>query len=157
MTGWEVLFGVAGVAVGLLPYLLSPDDLRRRASTHGSRGRRKKRERLDARKRFLVALHESAAEQARYLLQGALIVVAVVTAAFVLGVQISSTWPHAIPGFVWSCAVCLYLFTMYRLGVDRRIRRPALYEKMIGQLDEQLAVLQVIESYRDRCEPKPDR
>lgn len=156
MKVWEILLGVAGIVMGLLPYVMSPEGFRGWMLTRGARGRRKKRQRLEARKTFLTALHDSPVEQARYLLQGALIVVATVAAVVVLGVQMEATWPWVVPGFAWACAWGIYFFAMYRLGVDRRVRKVTLFEKGIRQIDERLAVLQVIESFCTRHESESD-
>jgi Flp pilus assembly protein TadB len=130
----------------VLPYLVPPEQfqkwmLRPVFALH-ERGRQKKRARLEARKAFLTKLHDSAMEQSQYLLQGVLIILAALAAAVVLGLQMWMTWPHGMVGFTWIGALSLYFFALYRLGVHRRVRTPASFEKAMQQIDAQIVALQ---------------
>jgi len=146
---WEVIGFLATVVLGVLPLVIPLDRYwewrRRSAFVLRKRSRQKKWARLEARKAFLTTLRDSAAEQSRYLLQGVLIVVTAVAAATVLGVQMEVTWPQAVPRFTWLCAWCLYFFALYRVGVDRRVRKPVLFKKVIEQIDKQMATLRAAE------------
>lgn len=110
------------------------------------RGRQKKRAQLNARKAFLIRLHDSLEEQIVYLVQGVLLALAGATAAAVLGVNMWMNFPRGLAGYTGLCALLIYLFALYRLGVHRRVRIPASFEKAIQQIDAQIAALQTDDS-----------
>lgn len=105
------------------------------------RGRQKKRAQLDARKAFLIKLHDSREEQSMYLVQGILIALTAAAAAVVLGVNMWMSFPRGFAGYTGLCALLIYFFALYRLGVHRRVRTPALFEKAIKLMDAQIAAL----------------
>ena len=143
---WGVLLGVVGVISGVLPYVLSPERFRawmwRSVSTLNTRRRQKKRARLETRKAFLITLHDSPAEQTLYLVQGVLIALVAAAAAVVMGVNVWANFARVFAGYAGLCAMGIYFFGLYRLGMHRRARIPAAFEKTIQQIDAQITALQ---------------
>lgn len=110
------------------------------------RSRQKKRAQLEARKAFLIKLHDALDEQNGYLLQGVLIALTGATAAVVLGVNMWMNFPRGLAGYTGLCALLIYFFALYRLGVHRLVRNPASFEKAIKRIDAQIASLQTDDS-----------
>lgn len=110
------------------------------------RSRQKRRSQLNARRAFLTKLHDSLEEQNTYLLQGMLIALTGAAATVVLGVNIWMNFPRILAGYTGLCALLIYFFALYRLGVHRRVRNPASFGKAIKQIDAQIAALQTDDS-----------
>lgn len=106
------------------------------------RSRQKKWTQREARKAFLMKLHDAPDEQNGYLLQGVLIALTGAAASAVLGVNIWMNFPRWLAGYTGLCALLIYFFGLYRLGVHRLVRNPASFEKAIKKIDAQIAALQ---------------